>query len=165
MPWFTTRRKFLLLSGAGIAAMTACRHSRPPTPAHDRGFNGQNTVLNSIIDALVPSDEFAGALDIGVHRAIEAEMQQKPGLQERVERLTAAVNSKSLATHRQTFEQLSTTQREALLNEMLQHTAPRQARTDLKRLRNNVLIRFYSSDGGHASLNYRLPANYPAYRA
>jgi len=154
---FSTRRRFLLGTSASVLAIGTYAVLRP-TP-----LTPEQKTLRSIVDTIVPSDEFAGALDVGIDQKAVAEMQNKPATNKQTLALIDAVNQASLNQYRKAFYSLDIDQRETLLNKMLERGSPKVSQANLNRFRRFVLREFYTSTQGHASLNYQLPAHYPAY--
>jgi len=149
---FSTRRRFLLGTSASVLAIGTYAVLRP-TP-----LTPEQKTLRSIVDTIVPSDEFAGALDVGIDQKAVAEMQNKPATNKQTLALIDAVNQASLNQYRKAFYSLDIDQRETLLNKMLERGSPKVSQAN-----RFVLHEFYTSTQGHASLNYQLPAHYPAY--
>lgn len=167
MPKLYSRRRFILRSTAFVGAaaivgggVLALRTSRLQTHG-DRSHTPQ--ALRLLIDTIVPEDDFAGGLSIGLDTRLTTQMQQQPALQQLIDRVTPAIDKQSLAQHKKAFVTLDLNRREELLNRLLTDTSQRQLRTDLNKLRSLVLQWYYRSDAGHQSLGYRLPAHYAAY--
>lgn len=154
----TPRRRFLLGTTATIAAIGTAAYLRPAS------LSWQEKMLRSLIDTIVPADEFAGALDVKTDHIATEEMRNKAKFKEQLLALFDGIAKNSLGQHHKAFYKLNIDQREALLNKMLERGSPQLNRTHLRRFRRFVLNHFYMSKPGHASLQYQLPSHYPAYQ-
>ena len=122
------------------------------------------TVVNfstALVDTLVPADDSAGALDIGLHLRLLERTAQEPKWAERLVLIETAIDKLALGTHRKPFSKLGLDQRESLLVELLQRHSPLQQ--TVRRFRHLILMWYYASTEGRASAGYQLPADYPAY--
>ena len=153
----TARRRFLLGAGASAVAIGSYAILRPAA------LTPEQKTLRSIVDTIVPRDEFAGGLDVGVDQAAALQMQNKPSVKKQTLELIDSVNQASLSQYHKAFYNLDIDQREALLSKMLERGSPKLSKANLKRFRRFVLREFYTSKQGHASLNYQLPSHYHTY--
>lgn len=119
--------------------------------------------LQSLVDTIVPSDEFVGALGLGLDQQLTSEMLQKPKTNERVERLLAAANRQALKNFQTEFHRLKLDQREKMLSEVLLSDWQVVFKSDLNVIRRKIIKWYYTSQAGQASLDYALPGHYPAY--
>ena len=153
----TPRRRFLIGTTVTIAAIGTAAYLRPAS------LSWQDKMLRSLVDTIVPADEFAGALDANIDNMAAEQMRNKPKFKEQVLTLFDGIAKVSLGQHRKAFYKLNIDQREELLTNMLKHGSPQLNRTNLRRFRKFVLNEFYMSEIAHASLEYQLPSHYPAY--
>ena len=123
------------------------------------------TVINSfsaaLVDTLVPADDSAGALDISLHLKLLEHTAQQPKWHERLILVQTAIDKLALSTHQQAFNKLGLDQRETLLLELLQRKSPLQQ--EVARFRQLIVMWYYASPEGSASVGYQLPADYPAH--
>lgn len=119
--------------------------------------------LQSLVDTIVPSDDFVGALGLGLDQRLASEMQQKPRTNERIERLLVATNKQALKLFQSDFHKLNLNQREQLLTEVLLSDRQVVFKSDLNRIRRKIIRWYYTSEDGQASLDYASPGHYPTY--
>jgi len=67
----TPRRRFLLGTTATIAAIGTAAYLRPAS------LSWQDKMLSSLVDTIVPADEFAGALDANIDNMAAEQMRNK----------------------------------------------------------------------------------------
>jgi len=159
---FTPRRRFLLGATATILAAGTYAYLRPNLFT-GKQLSQEEKMLRSLVDTIVPKDDFLGALDVGIDTVASAQMQAKPRFKEQMIHLINSISKISLNQHHKDFYTLDVDQREALLNKVLDRSSPPHDRANLNRFRKFVLNNFYLSEQGQASLQYQLPAHYPAY--
>ncbi|MEE9447666.1 MAG: gluconate 2-dehydrogenase subunit 3 family protein [Arenicellales bacterium] len=156
------RRQFLLGSAVVIGATWAYRQFPRDKPAP------LSPILNTavqITDTLIPADQSAGALDIGLDKRMLARLEDDLAWREMIYRLGDAVNKQAWQDHKQLLFALNIDQREALLTTLLndERSENTQTHDDLLRLRSTMMVWYYRAPAGHQSLQYTLPAHYPAY--
>lgn len=143
-----------MLSSTSVL-FTGCKPNDNLTP--------DTKTLTSIIDTIIPSDEFAGAIEIGLDKKLQQHIEQKPKFNELITRILVNVTAISSQRHKTPFFELNIDQREFLLNNIIADNTKPLVRRDLVLLRNTLLPWYYQSKAGAASIGFVLPANYPAY--
>ena len=121
----------------------------------------ETKTLISIIDTIIPQDEFAGAIGIGLDIELQKQVEQKPKIKELITRIVK--NVAGVSSHQGAFFELNVDQRESLLNSIIKDSTKPIQRRDLVLLRNMLITSFYQSEIGTASIGYVLPASYPAF--
>jgi hypothetical protein len=161
MKRFSLKRRYLLSTVAGLGA-GALSYSTFVKVRQDDAELESEAVLSWIIDTILPADEFLGALDLGLDKQLFKWMQTNEKWSERFIELTYSVDDISAKDHMSEFIRLSVDERENLLITILADGAD-TSRLSLARLRAMIINWYYTSDQGHATLNYTLPAHYPTY--
>lgn len=156
------RRQFILGSGAVIIGSASTLFSG--CKARDDLTPDAKTLI-SIIDTIIPQDEFAGAIDIGLDIKLQQQTEQRPKIKELLSRIVNSVTSLSSQQYQTPFFELNIDQREGLLNSIIKDYTKPLVRRDLVLLRNTLFTSYYQSEVGTASIGYVLPTNYPAYDA
>ena len=148
------------LAAAGLLAQYQFRgrtKAKPePTPSTDQ------QQLAAIIDTLIPADEFPGALDIGLDQRLFDLISSDAKWKTRADIVRDAVQQRTLRTKRRAFYELPQEDREEVLFDIWRENTPRKR--EFGRLRSIIMDWFYTSPEGRQSVNYQLPAHYPAYR-
>ncbi|MGH1540254.1 MAG: gluconate 2-dehydrogenase subunit 3 family protein [Arenicella sp.] len=157
MTFTFSRRRFLLGATAGAVTLAAVAWVKTGHSALD------DELVLSIIDTLVPSDEFAGALDVGIGGAFLQYIAANRAWRERTIRVVEHCQSLALKQHRRSFDALSLQQREDLLGGVLSDNTQLIFRIDMLAVRGLIMQWFYRSEPAQKSLNYRLPARYSNY--
>lgn len=132
------------------------------TPQQSKASPDQQ-LMQSLIDTIIPADEFAGGLDLNLDKQLAAKMQQEPKTQELMNRIYNYIKDATLTQFRAGFSDLDIDQRENLLLQMLKKDSNPSRRSDLRQFRNTLLGWYYDSPEGHKSLGYLLPGHYPLH--
>lgn len=181
---FKERRRFLLGSGyvAGtslLGGLAGCqpgtmlpsaelpepevveRSIAPPPPAPVPTADDLTRI--SIVDTIIPEDEAAGAISVGLDILLQTEMSGRPQINDLVKRLVHSVTQMSLARHRAQFRDLSLDLREEFLTELLNNKTNAIVWRDMWQMRRLIVTWFYQSDAGAKSVGFWLPPTYPSY--
>lgn len=113
--------------------------------------------LRLLIDTLVPADESPGAVELGIHTAIETSVRRHANYQELLLQGVAWLNRESEQRFQARFSELPGEDREFLLT-----VAENSPRTSAQRqlftvLRNDVMQRYYSHADAWDQLGYQGP--------
>jgi len=141
-----------------------------------RAFNGtvKETVnkktshqitLSSLVDTIVPADDFPGALDLKLDEKLFDSMKNSDKQRTNFQKLAESIDNLTLSTERKKFTDLSLDDRENLLGDILQKNIKLITRHNLMNLRHITLKWYYSTREGRQSLGYLLPSEYPAYQS
>ena len=155
------RRQFLLrtssfaLSGVLGAACVAQGDVSPKPLA--------NPLIRSIVETILPRDNFAGALDLGYDQKLAARIKVDKNTASITNIALEGINSQALKHYGDTFNTLGVDQREQILNNVLEGQHQAQLRRALQQIRNLVFNWYYASEVGQDSINYLAPSRYPAY--
>lgn len=143
-----------MVSGGVLSSFTGCK----PTARQPK-----LSPLAMLVDTIIPQDDFAGAINLGLGPRLVDEIGKSPQRKEQLERLLTQVSALSLRQYQSEFIVLNQDQREKLLNDILLDKGKLIVRRDLRKLRTTLLNWYYQSEIGAASIGYQLPADYPAY--
>lgn len=145
-------------SGLGVLAVGGSinyLYSLQPKP--------EMTILQAIIDTIIPADEQPGALETGIEAKLVQFAGAHPEWEVNIPRMVEQSNALAIKAHKQTFNLLDLSQREQLLGSVLKGKGQLQLFIDLTLVRNQILRWYYASPTGHATLDYLAPSTYPAY--
>ena len=154
------RRQFILGAGAIVVGSTGALFIGSKPKAN---VSPDTKTLISIIDTIIPQDQFAGAIDIGLDIKIQQQIDKRLKLKELLTRIITNITAVCAQQHQSHFFELNVDQRENLLNSIINNFTKPLIRRDLVLLRNTVFTFYYQSETGTASLGYMLPTNYPVY--
>jgi len=156
--------------------------NRPPNQQSKESINeavnkqpAHHATLSSLVDTIVPADEFPGALDLKLDDKLFDSMngdkmngdKMNSNKMSRIKfkKLAESIDNLTLSTERKKFTQLNLDQRETLLEDILKNDITLITRHDLYQLRSVILKWYYSTQQGRQSLGYLLPSDYPAYQS
>jgi hypothetical protein len=113
--------------------------------------------LRLLIDTLVPADESPGAVELGIHTAIETSVRRHANYQELLLNGVAWLDRESERRFQARFSELAGEDREFLLT--VAETSPRTSaqRQLFTVLRNDVMQRYYTHADAWAQLGYQGP--------
>lgn len=128
------------------------------------------TSFQSVIDTIIPADEFDGAVEAGIHGRLLTRYQQNTVFLERLTSLLKHLDGDARTRYDRPFHKLALTKRTALLEEILAKGFEGLDRgytfgADLLHIRKETMDAFYTGESGYAMLNYRPPVygGYPDY--
>lgn len=144
---FITHFPILLSAGSALAG---CSDQKPTA----------STLLNAIVDTLIPRDDSPGALDLGLDQKLLQLINRNPERHANLNVFAGRINEISIAQVQTGFTKLSSSKREAMLTTILDEPGQSTNKRALLKLRGYILGWYYRSETGHRSLGYTAPNKY-----
>ncbi|MDH3691197.1 MAG: gluconate 2-dehydrogenase subunit 3 family protein [Gammaproteobacteria bacterium] len=136
------------------------RYTRPATPE-----TINRRTLDAVVDAIVPADQNAGAIEAGVSEKILNLIQVQSNLQQGYARGLMLLDRHAISNSGRPLDRLDLNERtDVLLSIDHKSAAEREASVFFARVRKDVLRFYYASETGQHALGYKPPAEgYPDY--
>ncbi|RBP53501.1 gluconate 2-dehydrogenase subunit 3-like protein [Arenicella xantha] len=157
------QRRLVLASAITLGGAALWGLNRPKSDQHGTPRKQPETTLASMIDTLVPRDEFPGGIDIGLDQTIAQQMAQQPKLNQLIARLLPIIERSAVTEYHRAFYRLTIDQREAQLSKHWYQSTNPIVRRDFMQFRRHVLAQYYESPIGQQSMGYQHPTTYPNY--
>jgi len=144
-------RGAIIMSGS-LGWLSACREAAPVLNLPD-----------SLVDTIIPRDDYAGAIDLGLNNTLRAWLNEKPRRTDRFNILLEAINRRAQTQHQRPFNTLSIDHRETLLTDIMDRKSAGnnsdllRTRSTLLHIRRQIMNEYYGSLEGQRSIDYQLP--------
>jgi hypothetical protein len=169
-----TRRKFIIdatVIMAGIAGLTACQDQseQKSTSSKSASTDIDTKTLDAVVDAFVPRDQDAGAVEAGVSEKLLDMFDKKEDMRAYGVAMLDRVEAVAQQKYRRPFYRLGLAKREKIMQMTLhsQRKDDQPARQAISVLRGHVIEAFYLSPSGQTMLGFTppYPNGYPDYHA
>jgi len=167
-----TRRQFinkLITVVTGVVTLTACRDQTEENGVSDKsGSTGiDRRALDAVVDAFVPRDQDAGAVEAGVTEKLLELFDENEDMKLHGEALLGRVEVVAQHKYRRAFSRLNLARREEIIRKTLHSRSKddQSARHAISLLRGQVIKAYYLSPAGQAMLGYTppYPNGYPDF--
>lgn len=160
---FSRRKIVTIMAGLVPAAfvLNTVQSKARQSPSYD-------IIFAAMVDAIVPADEYPGAINLGVNIKLLTHVKKNKNYLQKITSAMAELQQGAQLTQAQDFYQLSLDQRVNIITRMMKSKNTSQnTRIQLSSMRAKTITEFYRSDEAFKMLAYHPPAygGYPDYHS